>query len=247
LEELAKRDPLSEDVSLALALNLRASGDPQGAERALREAITKVPRAGKSLWDLWAAVELKELQRGVAELLADPVFIETGSVGNGEELRWLLERLRNGDPILINCGGNDYAGPDGRRWGRDRFALGGLGSRSYVGDIVGTDADILYQNVRWFSETEFPGAGYRIPLPPGIYKVSLHFAEVYWRVVGARSFDVLLEGRRALERFEPLQLGFATAHVESKVVEVEDGLLDIEFVFRNDAPMVSAIEIERAE
>jgi tetratricopeptide (TPR) repeat protein len=244
--ELAEREATSEEPPLALALNLRASGDSQGAERALRDAIEKLPRAGNGLWNLWAALSLN-LGRDPEDLLADPIVSKSGSWGSREDLQWLLERLRDREAIRINCGGGDTTSPDGRNWSRDRFAMGGEGSTLYVGEIAETDADFLYQSERWFSESERPGAGYHVPLPPGGYRVSLHFAEVSWRVPGTRSFDVVIEGRKVLGGFEPLLFGFATARIETTVVQVEDGMLDIELVHGNGNPTVSGIEIEWAE
>ncbi len=245
--ELLARDAEGEEPALSLAMNLRASGDSQGSERALRDAIAKLPRAGKGLWNLWAAVSLKDFGREPADLFGDPLFTQPASAASGEDLRWLLERLRDGEAIRINCGGDDTTSPDGRQWSRDRFSISGVGATPYLGEIAGTEADSLYQSERWFAEAEHPSGGYHVPLPAGSFRVSLHFAEVYWRVPGARSFDVFLEGRKVLEGFEPLRFGFATARVESNVVQVEDGLLDIEFAYGNDNPMVSAIEIKRAE
>ena len=115
---------------------------------------------------------------------------------------------------------------------------------SYAGEIAGTEDDLLYQTARCFPTRR--GAGYRIPLPPGRYQVSLHFAEIWFRTRGQRIFDVRIE-EEVIQDYEPLAAGFATAQVKTVTVSVNDGLLDIQFVHRKDNPVISALEIERVE
>ena len=68
-------------------------------------------------------------------------------------------------------------------------------------------------------------------------------------VKGFRRFDVLLEGEKVLESFEPMEAGFATAVEKGFDVAVDDGILEVRFVHRPpyDPPKVSAIEVERVE
>jgi hypothetical protein len=101
--------------------------------------------------------------------------------------------------------------------------------------------DPLYTSERWF-----PSQGsYRIPLLPGNFQVTLHFAELVHEQPGARRFDVRLEGTEVLTDYEPLKAGYATAEVKPFPVTVEDGILDIDFIPRVDHPKLSAIEVER--
>jgi hypothetical protein len=54
-----------------------------------------------------------------------------------------------------------------------------------------------------------------------------------------------IEGKEVLKDYAPLLAkGFAIADPKSFDVEVSDGLLNIEFVQRAGAPMVSAVQIE---
>jgi len=87
--------------------------------------------------------------------------------------------------------------------------------------------------------------GYRIPVPPGRYRVRLHFAETYFQNRGARVFGVAIEGRSVLEKYEPLAAGKATADVQEADARVEDTFLDIEFIPQVENPMVCAIEVIR--
>ena len=109
--------------------------------------------------------------------------------------------------------------------------------------INGTDDDPLYQVERCFPGSESSLSGYRIPLPPGNYEVTLHFAECSFQEPGKRIFYVLLEGQEKLIGFEPMQAGFRTATWKSVSIEVLDGFLDIQFVSRNGKPQVAAIEV----
>ena len=87
---------------------------------------------------------------------------------------------------------------------------------------------------------------YRIPLPPGGYRVTLHFAEIHFKVEGERIFDVLLEGETVLKNLDLFKkAGYATAYKVEREVRVEDGLLDILFVPKIDNPVISAIEVEK--
>jgi hypothetical protein len=78
--------------------------------------------------------------------------------------------------------------------------------------------------------------------------VTLHFAEIVLHDAGDRVFDVLLEGRKVLDGYSPGRKGFAAADARTFEVDVEDGVLDIEFARRSpNVPLVSAIEIAPAE
>jgi hypothetical protein len=187
-------------------------------------------------------------------------------LGYASDLRWLLDRLRRGEPVLIDCGADsDYENPDGKTWSRDRFPVGGaLSDPGYAqgyeleDDVRETEADPLYYTERGYPRDEC-GVGYRIPLPPGSYRVSLHFSEIHLggvgvystsiaetakQVEGPRCFDVQVE-QDVLEEYRPLDAGFLTADVRLFTTNVTDGMLDITFLPRVRDPVISAIAIER--
>ena len=85
-----------------------------------------------------------------------------------------------------------------------------------------------------------------MPLPRGKYAVALHFAENWSPAPGCRRFDVRIEGKTVLPDFEPLARGFLTAQKYEFPANVEDGLLDIEFLPKIKNAVISAIEISRA-
>jgi hypothetical protein len=115
----------------------------------------------------------------------------------------------------------------------------------FVGEIQDTEDDPLYRTERYFLPLRFSWSGYRIPLPAGTYRVVLHFAEIAYKRPGIRVFDVLLEGERVLELYDPAAAGYATAESKAFEITLVDGLLDIGFRRRIEYPKISAIEIER--
>jgi len=63
----------------------------------------------------------------------------------------------------------------------------------------------LYQSERWAPLEEAKSLLYAIPVAQkGKYNVVLHFAEIYPGNAkkGARTFDILLEGKMAIEGFD---------------------------------------------
>jgi hypothetical protein len=160
--------------------------------------------------------------------------------------------------VRIHCGGGEYRSPSGVVWGRDRFFTSGHQDMEdlersdevedllpFAGDVHGTESPPLYRTGRVFLSEDLHPAGYLLPLPPGRYRVTLHFAEVRLKAPERRAFDVLLEGKMVLENYDPASHGFATAEKKSFETEVRDGILSIEFVRRVRDPKISAIEIER--
>jgi hypothetical protein len=249
----AAGDPARPEPLLALAESLRSLGRAAEAERHLRDAIENRAE-NKDISETWAAISLVDLRRSPQEILADfprgVAVSEKDSSSYREDLRWLLQRLEGGEPIRINCGGERYKSPGGAVWERDRFFRQGdrylRGANKFLGEIQNTEDDPLYQTERYFLPLPFSPTGYRIPLPAGTYRVVLHFAEIAYKKPGLRVFDVLLEGERILERYEPASAGFATAESKACEIAVVDGLLDIGFRPRIEYPKISAIEVERA-
>lgn len=97
-------------------------------------------------------------------------------------------------------------------------------------EIIDTDLDELYRTERFGSPF-----GYALPLANGVYRIRLHFAEIFHGVrtaglePGDRVFDVFLEDQRrvteldlALVSGDPL-----TAHIIDQEVQVNDNVLDV--------------------
>jgi len=87
--------------------------------------------------------------------------------------------------------------------------------------------------------------GYRLKVPDGTYEVTLQFIEGEMKAKNARVFDVVLQGKRVLEKldifarvgeFRPLELRFAG-------VDVTDGTLAIDFADRIHYPAIAGIVV----
>ena len=84
------------------------------------------------------------------------------------------------------------------------------------------------------------------PVANGTYTVNLILAEIWTgaQTAGVRVFDVEIEGNPVLTGVDQTDdYGFATAAVESFVVNVTDGNLDIDFIQGVQNPNIKAIEI----
>ena len=168
------------------------------------------------------------------------------------EVRWLLENVDRRDAIRINCGNERYVTADGVAWERDRFFTGGHCSNAQVAgwitsELENSEDGFVFAEGRYFRWDEVAPAGYRLPLPPGRYRVGLYFSEILYAAhAGLRVFDVVIEGRRVLETYDAFAaVGFARLEVRRFDVGVTDGILDIVFERREENPRIAALEIER--
>ncbi|MEQ8768500.1 MAG: malectin domain-containing carbohydrate-binding protein [Planctomycetota bacterium] len=145
----------------------------------------------------------------------------------------------------INAGGPSYRDAQSQLWSRDTgyFNTGVARRRQSLG---GSPGDPIYHSER-YDTASAPEMSYRFPLVPGLYQVRLHFSEIVPRYgsVGARVFDVALEGQVLLPAFDIFGVaGFDVPHVvQLDDVRVDDQLLDIDFTRINGDPKISAIEI----
>jgi hypothetical protein len=258
-EKLVAEDSAAPEPALRLAQCLEALDRSPDAAGVLRGALERTPAAfAKALWDAWLRVSLVNLGRRPGELVEEL----PSTRANGEEIdgaspaepsyggavAWLLETLAKGEPLRINCGGVEYRSLDGAVWREDCFAAGGRRSGTdsqplfhpFPDIIDETDDDPLYQTGRWFPPFR-EKTGYRIPVPPGSYSVTLHFAESVFKTGGLRRFHVLVEGEPFLEDYRP-----PLRKADRRVIEtrVDDGVLEVDFVHgAANHPQISAIEV----
>ncbi len=144
----------------------------------------------------------------------------------------------------INAGGPSYTDTQGRVWSANQRFNTGF-SASVTNPIAGTEDDVLFQS-EWWDPPQLPELVYALPVENGSYRVNLDFADIYTGThrVGARVFDVLLEGvlvRDDLDIFR--EVGAFAALVRSFDVAVTDGVLNIEFRHVVENPKISAIEV----
>ena len=105
--------------------------------------------------------------------------------------------------------------------------------------IAGTEESEVYRTCRYGL------AGYRFNVPAGKYRVTLKFCEPAYDAVGKRVFDVTLQGRPILEKFDIFaKVGkFAAMDFTYEVTVAEEGLT-LEFASRVDNSCISGIVIE---
>lgn len=238
-QRLVQEDPGSEQPRLRLAECLRQAGEFQAAEEALQAALAAFPRSAES-WRLWHRLQALNLGFGAPELLRKiRALVPNAAEGYGADLLWIYERLAAGEAIRIDCGSEeDGTGADGALWGRDRF---------YEGGRISADPSSLlggpYGTTRWFPLGR--PAAYRLPLPPGNYRLTLHSAGSHFRKGGSRISGIRIEGEAGFKNYEPLKAGFAVPERITFERRVEDGALDLEFVHEVEDPSIDGIEVER--
>jgi len=145
----------------------------------------------------------------------------------------------------LNAGGNTYVDPNGNTWvSDDPYVNTGKKYSSNV-PIAGTNLDGVFQSER-YDLLSPPEMMYTLPLDPGEYTVRLYFAEIYSGAasVGARVFDVEVEGTLFLDNFDAFAaVGFEAATIQETTVQVNDGNLNIELLHVVENPKISGIEI----
>ena len=110
--------------------------------------------------------------------------------------------------------------------------------------VAGTEDDALFASEAWWPAE----LGYRFAVEDGLYEVELGFAELYdgTKRIGARVFDVALEGRLVevdLDVFA--EVGAHAALVRTYRAQVDDGSLDIDLHGEVENPSVNALKISR--
>lgn len=194
----------------------------------------------------------------VAKAFADRVLISSGGVTAVSPDVATYTRLQSaalGNELRINAGGTPFLSQSGgEEWCVD---LGAVMGRSYrnpaVTSITGTEDDELYITERSGGGSNPARFGYRIPVSDGLYRVRLHFAELFWGApgggpggIGRRVFDVTLENELILDDLDiTAEVGATTALVRTFDVRIADQAVDLEFHSNADRPKISGLEILR--
>ncbi len=127
---------------------------------------------------------------------------------------------------------------------KDLDALAGPTSGQFLSfkgeKIAGTAEEAVYQDVR---DRVF---GYRIPVPNGPYTVTLKFVEGQVNRKDGRVFDVFLQGKKLVEKFDIFaRVGkFAALDLVYRNVNVVDGRIVLDFVDRINYPCIAGIVLE---
>ncbi|MFA5834095.1 MAG: family 16 glycosylhydrolase [Bacteroidota bacterium] len=148
-------------------------------------------------------------------------------------------------PVKINCGGpavggylNDQEWSGSVEYGR---LDGSPKSFSASLPISGTSEPAIYRS-------ELAGiVEYKVRVPNGSYTVTLQMAENYFTSAGQRIFDVSLEGKPILQKFDLFATAGKNAAYEKVVnnVVVNDGILEMHFSSWIDLPVINGIIISK--
>lgn len=136
---------------------------------------------------------------------------------------------------------------DGRLWAADEYVSGGTLVWRHQ-SVLNPPDKALYEGER------YGNFSYRIPLAPGKYRLTLHFAETYfgtaesrYQSVSNRCFDVYANGLSVLRNYEVARDAGGPERSIAKVFEnVEpnaQGILQLNFVPVRNYAEVNAIEV----
>jgi hypothetical protein len=150
-------------------------------------------------------------------------------------------RLSEDGTIRIDYGSEaDWTDAFGHKWRADIPAREGKLATSPTMPVAGTTLPDLYRNERRDVKK------LSIPVPPGRYTVSLHFAETSLDNTspGKRVFSINTEGN-VIKDFDIWTStgGTNIAHVESITVDVRDGELTVTFLPKQGLTTIAALEI----
>ena len=164
----------------------------------------------------------------------------TDQEGLSDDEVFIISISDNQSALRINSGGPEIMFGS-ETWEADQYFSGGS-TFSVTSEISGTTNDLLYQTER-FAETG--SMSYSIPVPPGDYELNLHFAEIYHTSQGARIFNVDIEsGQATLNNYDIFATaGSNTAVVETFLLTITDGVLNIDFTNLVDFAKISGIEV----
>lgn len=173
-----------------------------------------------------------------------------------EILPSLPHRIR---PVRIVARPNSITDADGETWMADRDFVGGF-------TVVRKDSVTNVKEWSLYDGERYGNFSYRIPLAPGKYRVSLHFAETWFgrpealtlaglaataAPTGLRIFNVFANGIALLRNFDIAKAAGGAhrgiAKVFGPLEPNAQGLLILEFVPEKNYACVNAIQVEEID
>lgn len=150
-------------------------------------------------------------------------------------------------PVRIVAQNTPVIDSDGRWWAADEYFVGGS-MVSHSQEVLPPPERVLYHGER------YGNFAYRIPLAPGKYRVTLHFAETWFGTAASnyadpssRSFDVYANGTALLRNYQISKDAGGADRSTTKVFrDLEpnaQGTLLLEFVPVKNYAELNAIEI----
>ena len=138
--------------------------------------------------------------------------------------------------VRVNVGGGAFRDRDGKQWEADSCA----GGDTYVSPnkIKKTKDDLLYRARRFEPVCSFA-------VDPGVYEVTVGWAETYNGTPGYRVFPLVMEGQPVSTIDVASEVGLNTAYHQTFEVAVADGSLDVEARELENRPMIALIDARR--
>lgn len=160
--------------------------------------------------------------------------------------------LAQGYVLRVNAGASAaYTDKAGNIWQPDKWYTKGSGYGFVGGDTTDRGESTKIEgatNPRIYQTEHYGMDNFVAEVPTGKYTVRLHFAETYEDIAtdGPRVFGVKIQGNEVINDFDPSKAAgalFKPVVKEFKDVAVTDGILKIDFLYKNQNPEVNGIEI----
>jgi beta-galactosidase len=171
----------------------------------------------------------------------------------GEQLTDRVQWTYNGTPGIVRIKAGDLAGyttAAGARFGSDLYFSGGHGAGINAPDTPEAKRIAVHAGEAGLYTTYREGTfQYRIRLPPGRYRLLLHFTEPTATASGERLFDVDVDDGTPLQRFDIFAAaGGKLIGVQTALeVTVSDEELRLAFRPEKGQALVSALELTPLE
>ncbi len=212
-------------------------------DQAVSALPAKPARLWNSRWVLGAATVL--LAGSILVLINTQMSNKTAPTQPPQQFQPVdLSTSANVSEIRIDSGASTTSiDSEGHAWVADRYFKGGTALSNLDLDVAGTLRPQIYRSWR---EGEFI---YQIPLKPGVYELTLHFAEPTFRPNsgGNRTFSLRINGDPALPEFEILNEASAGQIIAVRtwkdIHPGKDGFLTLDFKRVGNDPVVSAISV----
>ena len=150
-------------------------------------------------------------------------------------------------PIRVNMGANKTSVVGNLTWSTDlTYGFPGTGLKyKTCPAIANTDFDILFCTERYFAGPRGSKSLLKIPVSPGSYNVTLHFAETFWTLPGERVFELRIPGIMSKQTIDLIKLAGANAAytISVKAVITTQPTIDLLFLNLVDFGKLNALEI----
>ncbi len=166
-----------------------------------------------------------------------------------DSMRWTFSGSIAG--VRIKAGDiSGYFTKGGQRYGSDAYFSGGVAGSINPPDTGASESVAVAADDPGIYDSFREGAfAYRVPVPSGRYRVTLKFEEPSAREAGAREFNVLVNGKIILRRFDIFAAAGGSLKGIDRVFDwtSRDNTMLIEFVPLKGAALVSALSIESVD